>query len=109
MARLVRQLPVEGRVDGQWRRRHQQGVAIRRRARDLARAKVATGTRLVVDDDRLPQLLRQPGGDQTAMLSIRPPGGKETINLIGRLGQFCALAAGANRFKPGRAAQARTT
>src|SRR5262249_44205987 len=56
---------IEKAVDRKRRRSEQQGVAVRRRARDGLGADVAAGARPVVDNDLLAQQLRQASSDDT--------------------------------------------
>jgi hypothetical protein len=54
------QFVVERRVDGIRRADHEQRVAVGGRAHHCFRRDIAAGSRLVFDDERLAQMLRQP-------------------------------------------------
>jgi hypothetical protein len=65
LERVVVDLVVEARVDDVSGRRHQDGVAVRLRPRGVAGADAAAGAATVLDDDRLPERLRQRLLDRT--------------------------------------------
>ena len=75
---------------------HHEGVAVgRRRCRALG-ADNARGTRLVLNQDRLAQRLRQAAGrPDAATKSVTPPGACGTISRIGLDGQVSALVGAA--------------
>ena len=58
---------IERLVDGDRRRRVEQGIAICRRPYDEFAGEIAAGARAVVDDDRLAEPLRQPLPEQAGI------------------------------------------